>query len=95
MQRIDLTVENIEVDPRKADYIRSKGVEPEDVAEVLLTAPAYFLFNSQRGIYDMIGPNRRGRFLVAGIQHLTENNWRLVTAYWNDDGRAKRDYLGG
>jgi len=91
--RVDLTVEIIEIDPRKAEYIRSKGVEPEDVAEVLLNAPAYFLFSDQWGIYDMIGPNNAGRFLIAGIQHVAGSNWRLVTAYWNDDGRAERQYL--
>ena len=43
----------------------------------------------------VIGPNRRGRFLIVGLQQVTETQFRLVTAYWNNDGRAQRIYEDG
>jgi hypothetical protein len=42
----------------------------------------------------MIGPTLTGRFLVVGIMRIEGSVWRLVTAYWNDDGRAQRLYEG-
>jgi hypothetical protein len=42
----------------------------------------------------MIGPNRRGRFLWVSIMQVTGTEWRLITAYWNNDGRAQRAYEG-
>lgn len=94
MKRVNLSVDVITISEAKLGYIRTKDVDEADVNEVLLNAPAYFLFNSEWGIYDMIGPNLAGRILYVGIQNVQADEWRLVTAFWNDDGRGRRFYGG-
>ena len=92
MESANLHIEELIIDARKADYISTKyRVSPADVFEVLHTAPKFTHFDRRWGIFDMIGPNRAGRFLVAGIQQVEGTTWRLVTAYWNTDGRAQKD----
>jgi hypothetical protein len=80
MQPEEIEIEIITIDPRKADYIRSKGVEPEDVFEVQFNAPRYFRRLRPGGLYNMIGPNRRGRFLWVSIEPVVGTQWRLITA---------------
>lgn len=95
MERVDITVDNLSVDARKAEYLLTKHqVGLADLFEVYNNVPVYFLFNAARGIYDMIGPTLRGRFMVVGIRRIEGNEWQVVTAYWNDDGRAQRTYEG-
>lgn len=92
MEAADIKVWAILFDDTKIDYIATKGVMPADVDEVHGNRPRYFVRNPARNLYNMIGPNRAGRFLVAGLQQITETQFRLVTAYWNNDGRAQRIY---
>ena len=61
MERAEIEVGIITIDERKAAYIRSKGVEPEDVFEVQFNRPAYFVRSEEAGLFNMIGPNHRGR----------------------------------
>jgi hypothetical protein len=89
VEAADIDVWYVSIDEAKAAYIATKGVYPEDVQEVHDLAPRYFLKNAGRGLYNMIGPNEHGRFLVVSLMHLEGQTWRLITAYWNDDGRAR------
>ena len=96
MERAELAVETITIDIRKAEYIlREHDVRTTDVAEVHANRPRYFIRSVPAGLYNMIGPNLRGRFLVAGIMHVVGDEWRLITAYWNTDGRAEEIYIEG
>jgi hypothetical protein len=92
VEAADLDVWFILIDEAKAEYIARKGVYPEDVQEVHDLAPRYFLKNAAWGLYNMIGPNRDRRFLVVSITHQEGTTWRLITAYWNGDGRARKIY---
>jgi hypothetical protein len=75
VERADIIVDDLSIDPRKAEYLRaSHGVDEADVFEVFRNVPAYFLFDARWGIYDMIGPNVAGRFLVVGIQRVENND---------------------
>lgn len=94
MEEADIEVWYIQIDEDKAEYIAGKDVYPEDVQEVHDLAPRYFLKRPAWGLYNMIGPNANGRLLVVSIQQIEGPNWRLVTAYWNTDGRARRLYEG-
>ena len=67
---------------------RMRGQEVHDLA------PRYFLKRPAWSLYNMIGPSASGRLLVVSIQQIEGPNWRLVTAYWNSDGRARRVYEG-
>ncbi|MGE0057740.1 MAG: hypothetical protein AB7T32_07125 [Dehalococcoidia bacterium] len=66
MEPAEIEVSEIYIDPRKAAYIERHGVTEHDVIQVHLNAPKYFLFDAVRNGFDMIGPNRHGRFLVVG-----------------------------
>jgi hypothetical protein len=90
----DIDVNAIAIDEAKAEYIAKKGVFPADIQEVHGNAPKFYLRNQAWNLYNMIGPNLSGRFLVVGIQYVVNERWRVVTAYWNDDGRAQRIYEG-
>jgi hypothetical protein len=93
VEQADLEVEIITIDAGKAGYIwHVHNVRTSDVDEVLRNAPRYFVRSRPAGLYNMIGPNRDGRFLVVGLEQAIGPEWRLITAYWNDDGRAKRTY---
>jgi hypothetical protein len=95
VQRADITVDNLSIDPRKAEYLlKEHQVGIEDVFDVYNNAPAYFVFDPEWETYDMIGPTLSGRFMVVGIRRIEGNEWRVVTAYWNDDGRAQKEYEG-
>jgi hypothetical protein len=89
MERADLTVTEILITDVKDAYIGSKGVRATDVFEVHGHEPLYFVRGSRT---NMVGPNRQGRFLVVALAHVDKTVWRLITAYWNDDGRARRIY---
>ena len=93
MESADITVDSITIQPAKAAFIlRTHHVEEEDILEVFANAPVFYLFDARWMVYDMVGPNRYGRFLVVGIQRIDGNDWRVVTAYWNTDGRAEKIY---
>ena len=94
MEEAFIEVREILIDDAKTAYIADKGVTPSDVDEVHGFQPRYFEWKPEWAVFDMIGPNRNGRFLIAGIQHIGGHQYRLVTAYWNDDGRARRIYEG-
>jgi hypothetical protein len=93
VERAAIEVQTIAIDASKAEYIfRVHNVLPRDVDEALRNSPRYFVRSRPAGLYNMIGPNRSGRFLVVGLAHVAGTEWRLITAYWNDDGRARRAY---
>jgi hypothetical protein len=42
----------------------------------------------------MIGANTDGRYLLTAIAHVSDDEWRVVSAYWLRSGRGKRLYEG-
>jgi hypothetical protein len=96
-RRIDLVVMDLAIDEGKAAYIETeKKVTPADVQEVLGLSPRFFVRQSERGpAYAGLGPNLAGRYITFAIEPLDiEGNWRLVTAYWLREIRARRLYEG-
>lgn len=95
-RRIELEIAELQVDERKERYLQAqKRVEYLDILEGLFNAPRFFrLTSGGRTRFNMLGPNRGGRYLLTAIANVEDTRWRVVTAHWLDERRGKRDYEG-
>jgi hypothetical protein len=93
-QPVDITVAAILITDAKAEYIhRAHGVERREVVEAMMNRPRYFM--DDKGRYALIGPVLSGRFLLVAIEPEDEDgDWRLITAHWLQETRARRIYGG-
>jgi hypothetical protein len=92
-RRIALDISEIDIDDAKEAYINSKGVEADDFWEVLANDPHFFLVtDASRERYNLLGPNKAGRFLLVPIAPVVGSRWRLISAYWLDRRRGQRLY---
>ncbi len=94
MERTELEVAELTADDRKRAYLLTKGVSFVDVLEVFLGHPRYFHSRSVSGErFAILGPNKGGRFLLVPILPGDSHGvWRVVTAYWLNERRARRFY---
>jgi uncharacterized DUF497 family protein len=94
--RIDIDIAELIIDEAKSAYIATKGVDFDDVLEVLRGSPRFFVSHAGHGPrYAMLGPNRAERFLLVAIAHVDARVWRVVTAYWLRQSRGRRLYEEG
>lgn len=79
------------IEDEKAEYLlHEHHVRPNEIVEVLENEPRYFLRSAERELYTMVGQTSAGRWMVVSIQPFRESAFRVVTAYWNNDGRAEK-----
>ena len=80
--------------PRRSNLIREHNVDPLQILEVHRNQPRYFVRNRGLRTFNMIGQTFAGRWMVVSTQPIEEAVFRVVTAYWNNDGRAAKLYGG-
>ena len=94
MEQADLEVLTVAADDRKRAYLAAKGVDFADVVEVFQHRPRFYRSTNERGErFAILGPNLAGRFLLTAVAE-TEipGEWRVITAYWLAERRARRYY---
>lgn len=97
-RRVDLEIAELRIDSRKEEYPGQLGkqVSFDDILEVLGNEPrCYVLSAGGRIRYNILGPNNAGRYLLTAIGHVEATVWRVITAHWMEERRARRDYDGG
>jgi hypothetical protein len=94
VERAELDVAELILDDAKANYIAiHHDVMASDIDEVFRNEPRYLVsYKDGKERFAMLGPSKAGRFLTVAIMRTNGSTWRVVTAYWLRESRARRFY---